>query len=194
MPPKVRYDRQAMLEAAFSLVRQEGADALNARRIAAVLGCSTQPLFRAFSSMEEIRAEMRGMAQRCFEGYIHRSPALDPLSYKASGLAYILFAKEEPHLFRLLFMCDRLAGDVPGPGEAPGESYVLEALMSQTGFTQQQAMEFHLQMFIFTHGLASMIATHYVAYHQEELGRLLTLQYEAMMARMGQKDKQRKEL
>lgn len=82
---------------------------------------------------------MRGMAQRCFEGYIHRSPALDPLPYKASGLAYILFAKEEPRLFRLLFMYDRLTGDVPGHGEGPGESYALEALMSKTGFSRYPA-------------------------------------------------------
>lgn len=183
MPPKVKFDRQAVLDAAFAIVRREGVEALNARRIAAALGCSTQPLFRAFSSMEEIRAEMGHMALGCFEGYLRRSPALDPLPYKASGLAYLLFAKEEPRLFRLLFMCDRLSdGSAAGKDEA-AEAYVLEALMDKTGFTRRQAEDFHLQMFIFTHGLASMIATNYVAYDQPSLSRLLTQQYEALMAR-----------
>ena len=180
MPSKIKYDRQAVVDAAFAMVRQEGLEALNARRIAAALGCSTQPLFRAFSSMEELRGEMIRMAQAAFDRYIRQSPALDPIPYKAAGLAYILFAKEEPQLFRLLFMCDR-----QGQPSAPdaNEAYVLEMLMARYGLTRQQAADFHMQMFIFTHGMAVMIATHFVAYNQEDISRLLTQQFEALAGR-----------
>lgn len=181
MPPKIKYDRQAVVDAAFAMVRQEGLEALNARRIAAALGCSTQPLFRAFSSMEELRGEMIRMAQASFDRYIRQSPALDPIPYKAAGLAYILFAKEEPQLFRLLFMCDR-QGQPPSAPDA-NEAYVLDMLMARYGLTRQQAADFHMQMFIFTHGMAVMIATHFVAYNQEDISRLLTQQFEALAGR-----------
>ena len=55
MPPAIRYDRQQILEAALALVREEGAEALNARAVAKRLGCSTQPIFRAFANMDELK-------------------------------------------------------------------------------------------------------------------------------------------
>ena len=55
MPPSVRFSKDAVLNAAYQLVRREGPDALNARAVARELGGSTQPIFRLFSGMEELK-------------------------------------------------------------------------------------------------------------------------------------------
>ena len=50
MPPKVKITKEDIINAAVSLVRENGADALNARTVASLLGCSTQPVFSNFAT------------------------------------------------------------------------------------------------------------------------------------------------
>ena len=51
MPPKVKVSKEEIINTAISLIRKSGASAVNARSIAAELGCSTQPIFSNFASM-----------------------------------------------------------------------------------------------------------------------------------------------
>ena len=58
--------------------------------------------------MEALRADVMRSAKQLYQEYLERGmkdPAYPP--YKASGIAYIRFAKEEKELFKLLFMRDR---------------------------------------------------------------------------------------
>jgi len=66
MPPRVKVTREQITEAALKAVRVGGEAALNARSIAALLGCSTQPIFSNFSSMEELRDEVLKAAEQLF--------------------------------------------------------------------------------------------------------------------------------
>lgn len=184
MPPRAHYDREAIAEAAFRLTRASGIEALNARAIARELGCSTQPIFCAFSGMEEVRAEMLRRAADCYSGYIARSAALDDRPYRGTGLAYIRFAKEEPVLFRLLFMRDRVRDGTDSRDDDPNMRYVLSVISAATGFDEAQALRFHQRLWIFTHGLAVMIVTGYVRYDEAEIRRLLSDEYLAMLRQM----------
>ena len=55
MTAPVRITETAIRETALQMVRDHGAQALNARALAAALGCSTQPIFKNFPSMEALR-------------------------------------------------------------------------------------------------------------------------------------------
>ena len=181
MPPKVRFQREAVVDAAYQLARTSGLEAVNARAIAKALGCSTQPLFREFESMEDIRAEVVKLALTEYGRRIAQATsgtAMPP--YKSAGMAYILFAREEPQLFRMLFMCDRSHMSPLEPDETL--DYILELLTQKTGYTHEEALDFHLQMWVFTHGLATMVATHYIDFSNEELEALLSRQFAANMA------------
>lgn len=48
MPPKVKVTKAEIVKAALAVVREHGAGVLNARTVAAVLNCSTQPIFSNF--------------------------------------------------------------------------------------------------------------------------------------------------
>lgn len=187
MPPKVRFKKAAVLDAAFHITRTHGLDALNARDIARELGCSTQPLFRDFSGMEDIRREMMRMAMDCYNGYIQRSPSLSDKPYKGTGLAYILFAKEEPELFRLLFMRDRLQDGSSKDSDEENIDYILDVIGKATGLPPEQALRFHRELWIFTHGLAVMVATKYIAYDADLIDKLLTDQFWAIKNLFSQK-------
>ena len=71
MPPKVKITKENIVNAALNIVRKDGAAALNARSLAAAIGCSTQPLFSNFSSMEELDAEVIKTAYELYIGFIN---------------------------------------------------------------------------------------------------------------------------
>ena len=185
MPPKIQFSKADILHAAFSLTKSRGLDALNARSIARELGCSTQPIFRAFHSMEEIRGEMVRMAMDAYANYISRSVTLSPLPYLGTGLAYILFAQEEPQLFRILFMCDRSAQGDQTQHPDRTIDFVLELVMKGTGLDRAKAEEFHRHLWIYTHGLASMVVTRFVTLNREEIEQLLRQEYYAVRMLFG---------
>ena len=185
MPPKIQFSKADLLHAAFSLTRSRGLEALNARSIARELGCSTQPIFRAFRSMEEIRGEMARMSMDVYANYISRSATLAPQHYLGTGLAYILFAQEEPQLFRILFMCDRTAEGVTTQNPDKTLDFVLELVMKGTGLSRERAEELHRHLWIYAHGLASMVVTRFITLTREEIVQLLRDEYRAICLLFG---------
>ena len=69
MPPKVRITKEEIVHMAVELVRGKGEQALNARSIAAALGCSTQPVFSNFATMEQLQLAVIEKAQEIYNAY-----------------------------------------------------------------------------------------------------------------------------
>ena len=55
MPKKPTTTKEAMIDGAFRLIREQGHEALTARSLAAYLGCSTQPIMYQFPNLESLR-------------------------------------------------------------------------------------------------------------------------------------------
>ena len=181
MPPKVKVIREDIIAAALGLIREGGEENVNARSIATALGCSTQPIFSNFSTMEELLLEVRLFAHNTYLGFIKRE--LDEGKYppyKAYGMAYIHFAREESQLFRLLFMCNR-AGQESKPTEDFNTS--IEMIMKANGFSRSTAELMHLEMWSFVHGIGTMLATSYLLPDDELISSMLTDVYQGLRAR-----------
>lgn len=132
MPPKVRISKEDIVTAAVALVRKDGVQAINARNIASALNCSTQPVFSNFATMDDLRNAVVEAADALYREYMQReteSGAYPP--YKASGMAYIRFAKEEKELFKLLYMRDRSAENIPEQTDTGDQ---MEAMVRAHGF------------------------------------------------------------
>ncbi len=106
MPPKAKFTREQITEAALQLVRDRGVDALTARGLAEKLECSPRPIFTVFQNMEEVREAAAVEAKAVYAEYAARGLE-DPQPFKGVGTQYILFALREPRLFQLLFMQPR---------------------------------------------------------------------------------------
>ena len=65
MPPKVKITKEEIINTAVNIVRNSGAPAINARTIAAILNCSTQPIFSNFATMDELRLAVLEKADAC---------------------------------------------------------------------------------------------------------------------------------
>ena len=176
MSPKVKITKNEIIQAGLDIVRHEGEGSLNARSIAAVLECSTQPIFSNYASMEELRRAVMAAAAEIYTQYITREIASgDYPEYKASGIAYIRFAKEEKNLFRLLYMRNRDNREEDFEARLFGEMEMF--VRDYTGLEQDRARIFHLEMWTFVHGLATMMATGYLQLDMELVSVMLTDAY-----------------
>ena len=176
MPPKFKFTRDEITNAALNVTRKNGISGLTARALAAELGCSVKPIFGLFKNMEEVGQEVFIASDLLHQNYLREDMAKGKYSpYKASGMAYIRFAKEERELFKLLFMRDRSREKIE---ENKEEIRPLMQLIQQNlGISEDEAYLFHLEMWLYVHGIATMIATSYLDWDDEFISRVLTDAY-----------------
>ena len=166
MPPKAKFTREEVIEAAVELTRAGGAGAVTARALGARLGTSPKPIFGLFRNMEELQEEVIRAAQERYLGFIREEQAAGKYPpYKSSGMAYIRFAGEEPELFRLLFMRDRSREKKEKTSAwDPDTVSLIAALRERTGLSQEETERLHTENWIFVHGIATMVATSYLTF------------------------------
>ncbi len=182
MPRKFMFTREEIISAALKLIRKGGMPALTARALGAELGTSSRPVFGLFKNMEEVQREVVKAADAMYQGYLKEDMASGKYPpYKASGMAYIRFAREERELFKLLFMRDRSGERVEDSREEIRP--LLEIIKRQLGLGEEDAYCFHIEMWIYVHGIATMLATSYLEWDEAFISRVLTDGYEGMKAR-----------
>ena len=184
MPPKCRFTREQIIQAALDLTAEKGVGALTARGLAQRLGSSAKPIFGLFANMEEVQQEVVKAANLRYQEYLRQDMSAGRYPpYKASGMAYIRFAREQKELFKLLFMRDRTHEE-----KAAGDE--LEALLGliqkNMGLSRDDAYRFHMEMWIYVHGIATMIATAYLEWDLDFISAALTDAYQGLRLRFGQ--------
>ncbi len=165
MPPTVRFTRDAVLHAACQLMRREGMEALNAREIAKELGGSTQPIFRLFTNMEDLHRELILYVARQFQAHAEADMAQSDSPYIQLCTTYLLYGRDEPELFKLLFMRDRVS-----EGQYSDQTnfdLVFNIIKKETPLDDETALRFFERTWLFIHGLAVCIATKYIPCQDE---------------------------
>lgn len=165
MPPTVRFTRDAVLHAACQLMRREGMEALNARAIAKELGGSTQPIFRLFTNMEDLHRELILYVARQFQAHAEADMAQSDSPYIQLCTTYLLYGRDEPELFKLLFMRDRIS-----EGQYSDQTnfdLVFNSIKKETPLDDETALRFFERTWLFIHGLAVCIATKYIPCQDE---------------------------
>lgn len=162
MPPKVKIQKEAIIEKAFELTRLYGYEKVTARLLARELNCSTQPVFHAFRSMDELKTEVYKRTQKFFEENMLQPPSdLETPYFLSMGLKYIDLAQKEKNLFHLLCMSD--------------SGIRLESLYD---LAQHIPISIEPDIFVktwlFAHGIAAIVSTNTTNITPEEIKRLLT--------------------
>lgn len=165
MPPTVRFTRDAVLHAACQLMRREGIEALNARAIAKELGGSTQPIFRLFTNMEDLHRELILYVARQFQAHAEADMAQSDSPYIQLCTTYLLYGRDEPELFKLLFMRDR--GSEGQYSDQTNFDLVFNIIKKETPLDDETALRFFERTWLFIHGLAVCIATKYIPCQDE---------------------------
>lgn len=168
MPPKTRISRDMILEAAFNLIREEGEEAVNARRIAERLECSTQPVMYNFRTIEELRQEVYKMADAFHTEYIMSVKGNKDSPLLEIGLNYIRFGYEEKNLFRFLFQTNQFSGmDLDALFDDPALAGLLDVAADSVEGNLETAKGLFRRITVTAHGYASLLANNAMEYDEE---------------------------
>lgn len=183
MPPKPKFTKEEIVKAALGVVSQSGINALTAKSLGNALNTSATPIFTVFSSMHEVQDAVKAAAMGYFESYAHKTVADMPI-FKQVGMQMILFAKEEPNLYQLVFMSQN--NDVKSfkdiymiLGSVADEC--LNAIQKDYGLSGENAKTLFEHSWIYTYGIGTLCATGMCDFSEEQMSKMLTQDFTAMM-------------
>ena len=182
MPTKIKISKEMILETAFEIVRKYGTEKLSNRELASKLNCSIRPIYYQFENSEELQKELYKKIERYFYKFLLDNMIDDIPKYKQVGINYIKFAKKEQKLFQTLFMSK--TGLTPNAFVSKdGDDYKeLEKLIKiSTKLEEEDIKSFHTKMWIFCHGIATLVANDTVSLTDEQIEQLLSYQFQALM-------------
>lgn len=190
MPPKEKITRDSIIEAAFQIARERGAECVNARSTAERLGCSTQPVMYHFARIEELKRAVYDRADEFHTGYLLDVGENREEPLLGIGLNYIRFSIEEPQLFRLLFQSGyatekNLLEMIDSNGLEP----VLAAMREAMGMRMEETKKVFLTIALFAHGYASIIANNGLEYEEKVIADHLERAYRGAVLAVREEEK-----
>lgn len=105
MPPKQKITKNMLLEHAYKIAEEQGIMAVTSRSVAKSIGCSIQPVFSQFPTMEELRQATFNYACGLFVKEILAFEER-PDFFTQTIKWVVNLAKNRPNLFRLLYLSD----------------------------------------------------------------------------------------
>ncbi|MDF2519901.1 MAG: hypothetical protein K0R84_529 [Clostridia bacterium] len=181
MPPKQKITKDMILEAAFQITKEKGFEGVNARSLAKVIGCSTQPIFSHYSNMADLKKEFCEYISSYYNEYV-LSRAKGENFFREIGLAYIAFAKNESNLFQLLFMSERTGVDMYSDMFGDENLEVAKVVSAKAGISLEAAKNLFRKIWIFVHGIAALTATKSARLSDAETEKLMGEAYNAFLA------------
>lgn len=178
MPPKEKISRAKVTDTAFDMTREYGFKEVTARKLAERLGCSTQPIFRTYENMDELREEIFYLSVNYFcENILSRKNKSRP-SYMNMALAYIELAQKERNLFELIASIDDFGTETITEFLKRDEwKKQLDTLPIVDKKSDNEKLELFMMYWMFVHGLASLKVSKRVNLSDKEVKTLLEKSY-----------------
>lgn len=180
MPVKRKQIRSDIIKAAFQIIKEKGIEAVTEAELSKRLGTEQIDFLETFKGMDELKQELRKLAMKQFESYISGAVKYSP-AFKYVGLKMVQFAKEEPKLFRFLYMQEH-------NGELKYEELMMElgdtveiclAVMEKAyTITREEAERLFRQVWLHTFAICVLVATKTCSFTEEEVSQMLSLEFQ----------------
>ncbi len=185
MPPKAKFTRDEIIEAALSIVKEFGFEALTARALGTKLGSSARPIFTVFENMDEVQREVIMAAKLLYKEYINNGLCQTEVpAFKGVGMQYIQFAITNSKLFQMLFMSAQIKKPtITNVLPIIDDSYpqILSSIQNCYSLTPSDSEWLYRHLWIYTHGIAVLCATNICTFTMKEIGKMLTEVCTAML-------------
>lgn len=182
MPKQAKISKDMILKCAYDMALK--GEEISVRQVANKLGCSIQPVFYNFATMDLLKNEVDKMIGECFANYVSDHSKQGKYStYKLIGMSYISFARDYPEFFKRLFL--QKGGTSILNANSKTQVETINLLTSTFDCDKQTAMQFQTEMWVFVHGFASMIASEYIEWDEESVSEMLTDVFEGLKMRFG---------
>lgn len=182
MSTKIKISKDMILDAAFEIVREYGIDSLSNRELASKLKCSIRPIYYQFENVSEMEKELYKKIEKYFYEFLMDNMVEGIPKYKQVGINYIKFAKKEKKLFQTLFMGE--LGLIPSAFVTKdGEDYnkLKKLVRISTNLDDEDIKNFHTNMWIFCHGIATLVANNTISLTDNQIEQMLSYEFQALM-------------
>ena len=167
MPAIAKVTKEMIIDAALEIAKEMRAENITARTVSQKLGCSTQPVLYHFKTIEDVRIAAHKKASEFHINYVTNLSGKYERPMLEVGMRHIRFAVEEKNLFCFLFHSNYYTG-VSLSDWLTGEIFasLLPIFLRQAKVDEQQAYIIFSQIFLVTHGIASLLANNAMVYDE----------------------------
>ena len=163
VPPKQKYTREVILNAAVNLAKEGGLSAVVARNVGKSLGCTVSPIFSYFSNMEDLQQAVKDEALKIYQDYIQTTNDYPP-SFKMNCLQMIKFAKKEPCLFEIVFSSKGLETNFDNDIESLSKAY---------NISRAEGYSILNSLWIQAYGIGVLTSKGIVEFSDDEISKML---------------------
>ncbi len=184
MARKVTVSREVILEAALKMLIRDGYASVNIKSLAAEIGCSTQPIAWHFENMDGLRMALAEYSKEYADrkSAPKKGNAIEGFEYM--GESYVKMALNEPNLFKFLYLGESPLGkpyelkDVSG---AKDNEEMIKSIAELTGLSFEQIARVIKNTIIYSHGIATMVATGVFKASKKEIMSMIKAASEAFL-------------
>ena len=172
MARKVQISKEMILQAALEMLIRKGYSAINIKTLSKEIGCSTQPLVWHFENMEGLRKALSEYALNYANEKMRSCMQNGMETFVDFGIAYINLAFDEPNLFKYLYMSGESGFQASGfdvLANADENAIIAGQIAGYLKISKEDASHFLQNIMIYTHGLASFIASGIITSSKEEV-------------------------
>ena len=184
MPPPQKITKDFLLSCAYQIAEQQGIAAVTSRSVAKLAGCSIQPVFSHFPTMESLRQETFSYACSRFmeEVLVFREKPNFPALVSQWTLD---LARHRPNLYKLLYLSDGFSKDSMGNMMMDFESNrAMAASMSKAyGLTEKDCREILVRSCLLLSGICTMICINHMEISDQEALSMVSETVEDMILR-----------
>lgn len=187
MARKTTISKEIILEAALKMLIRDGYASVNVKTLAAEIGCSTQPIVWHFGNMDGLRRALSEYAMAYAAGKAASDFDNKLESFEFLGRAYVKMALKEPNLFKFLYLGGNPLGkpyNLKDVGRAKNEE-MISKIAGQTGLNEEQVIRFLRNTIIYSHGIATMLATGVLKGSEKDMMELINNAADAFILNEG---------
>jgi len=185
MPPKEKVSKVRVADTAFEMTREYGFTEVTARKLAERLGCSTQPIFRSYENMDELRADLFYMSAQFYCDYILSKKSRNKPVYMTVAQSYIELACTEKNLFEFIASVDDFGTQTIDEFLKRDEwAQIVDRLPGVENKKPEEKRELFLMYWMFVHGLASLVVSKRVELSDKKIKELLEKAYLGFCSQM----------
>ena len=187
MARKATISREVILEAALKMLIRDGYASVNVKTLAAEIGCSTQPIVWHFENMEGLRLALSEYAMEYAAKKAASSYENKLESFEFLGRAYVKMALKEPNLFKFLYLGESPMGkpySIKNKSRAKNKA-MINMIAHQTGLNEEQTIRFVRNTIIYSHGIATMLATGVLKGTEKEMMEMINKAADAFILNEG---------
>ena len=180
MKEKELVTKEDIVAAVLKMLHKEGYDKINARSIATHMNMSTKPIYRLYKSMDELLKDVEIATYDIYNKFLE-SKIDNKNAVVTMCIAHVEFAEKYKNYFKCLFLSKNLYWNKLDDilNEKLNQSIVVN-MVNKHGMNFAQAKEFFTDMWLYSNGLATIMATNDMQITAKEISTQIIHMYELL--------------